>query len=1196
MIKKAVLSFLLANYLLSALGQEPFPPIVPPAPNAASLGKFGDVPVSTYTGIPNISVPLYTVSFKNYALPIAASYHAAGIKVEEEASWIGLGWSLEAGATITRTIRGLDDLRSGGYYQVTATFPAYQSSEDSANYNNYIGTNSSSDLNYFNKLCNQEWDGEPDLFVFNLPGYSGRFIIDKPSAPDTVYTIRNLSQQALRIKLFNYYSGVPYFQITTPEGIEYTFPITESSVIHSRKLSTTGVFDIPDEPTNYYDHPNISYTSWHVSTAIYPTGDTVQFEYEADSLSENVVPLPQRTFQSRHFINNTVTWRDYGVSCSYSGTSFSNTFSCTFTKTRTKQKRLKTITFPNGRIEFVTENRDDIRYILSNVPQRLKEIIVKNGDGRIIKSFLFAYDYFVAPNSTKADYIKKRLKLLSITEKGYPNKLLKPYTFEYDTTQLPDKTSIQQDHYGYFNGTATSLLSSVTFNVPNRTGETVTYTGGDRSVVEAKAKACILKKITYPTGGYTVFEFESNSFSNSASSYSAQGIGGGLRIKKLTSYDNARNLDKSVVYEYLLSGVTSGKKMSELGYHYFEKATNERWCSLGGVQAMYQTDYDLFCNRSAYSIIPLGTSANGSLIGYDVVTQYFGENGENGKTVFEYFNNPETVQTSPQYPDIPNSAFAKNGKLKRQSLYSKDSVTNSYTLIKTTDHTYTIGQSNKTKGVKVYYCQGISNTPTGIKYYDTKSEWVYLDKTVETSYSITGSLADTIDFYYENATYKQLTKQIIRNSRGEQRIITFKYPHDFYTTDAGNVYKKMTDRFMINDVIEQRFGKSSTETLNGTINTFTEVTTGRIFKAKTYILETNVPVSLATTQYSGSLLFDSRYKQSQSYSFNSAGNLLFAAKTNDVVVSYLWGYKDQLPIAEAINAVQSSIAYTSFETNDSGNWSLSGTVLKNGGVTGYRSFSGTVSRTLGTGNYVVTGWSKVSTNMYVNGMTGTLITTKGNWRLYQWKLTNVSTVQVQGNDFDEVRLCPAGAQMSSFVHDPLVGIIAKSDPNNIITYYEYDELGRLIVIRDANRNVVKKICYAYSGQTDSCKVYYSQAVSQSYTRNNCQTGYVGTSVSYTIPAGVFISTVSQADADLIAQAAGQGFANVTGACVIQCTTANCVGEDKKCINNVCETGIKVYTASTQVGPHLWECTYHYEWSDGSWSQNYIEQSPWMCAL
>ena len=31
--------------------------------NAASLGKYGDIPVNYHTGLPNIDIPIYTVEF-----------------------------------------------------------------------------------------------------------------------------------------------------------------------------------------------------------------------------------------------------------------------------------------------------------------------------------------------------------------------------------------------------------------------------------------------------------------------------------------------------------------------------------------------------------------------------------------------------------------------------------------------------------------------------------------------------------------------------------------------------------------------------------------------------------------------------------------------------------------------------------------------------------------------------------------------------------------------------------------------------------------------------------------------------------------------------------------------------------------------------------------------------------------------------
>src|SRR3984957_7850986 len=77
--------------------------LLPPSPNAAALMKFTDVPVSPYTGTADVTVPIYTIQAKGMEVPVSLSYHTAGIRVKEEASWVGLGWALNAGGTISRT-------------------------------------------------------------------------------------------------------------------------------------------------------------------------------------------------------------------------------------------------------------------------------------------------------------------------------------------------------------------------------------------------------------------------------------------------------------------------------------------------------------------------------------------------------------------------------------------------------------------------------------------------------------------------------------------------------------------------------------------------------------------------------------------------------------------------------------------------------------------------------------------------------------------------------------------------------------------------------------------------------------------------------------------------------------------------------------------------------------------------------------
>jgi hypothetical protein len=84
--------------------------LAPASPEAAMLFKFSDIPVSKYTGTPEISIPIKRVqSSNNFGLDISLSYHAAGNRVSEIPSFVGLGWMLNAGGTISRKTRGLPD-------------------------------------------------------------------------------------------------------------------------------------------------------------------------------------------------------------------------------------------------------------------------------------------------------------------------------------------------------------------------------------------------------------------------------------------------------------------------------------------------------------------------------------------------------------------------------------------------------------------------------------------------------------------------------------------------------------------------------------------------------------------------------------------------------------------------------------------------------------------------------------------------------------------------------------------------------------------------------------------------------------------------------------------------------------------------------------------------------------------------------
>jgi hypothetical protein len=63
--------------------------------------------------------------------------------------------------------------------------------------------------------------------------------------------------------------------------------------------------------------------------------------------------------------------------------------------------------------------------------------------------------------------------------------------------------------------------------------------------------------------------------------------------------------------------------------------------------------------------------------------------------------------------------------------------------------------------------------------------------------------------------------------------------------------------------------------------------------------------------------------------------------------------------------------------------------------------------------------------------------------------------------FDDLRVHPADAEMTTYTHQPTVGLTSTSDANNRPVLYEYDVLNRLQLIRDAEGNIRKQFQYRF---------------------------------------------------------------------------------------------------------------------------------------
>src|SRR5690349_9164557 len=109
--KLYLLSCILSLLALPGLGQQQalmnkmMPQPVPKSPNAAAIDRYGDYQVSHFTGLPSISIPIFEAKSGSLSYPITLSYHAAGNRPGDIASWVGLGWSLSS-SQITCSVNG----------------------------------------------------------------------------------------------------------------------------------------------------------------------------------------------------------------------------------------------------------------------------------------------------------------------------------------------------------------------------------------------------------------------------------------------------------------------------------------------------------------------------------------------------------------------------------------------------------------------------------------------------------------------------------------------------------------------------------------------------------------------------------------------------------------------------------------------------------------------------------------------------------------------------------------------------------------------------------------------------------------------------------------------------------------------------------------------------------------------------------
>ncbi len=489
-----LLSFFVAK---SQPGGSPiFEDIIPPSPEAAAIAKFGDTPVSYNTGTPNISVPIYQIEGRELSLPISMSYDSKGIKTRDIASWVGLGWTLNAGGIITRTIRGLADEKGNGYFNQYATWELLQNPSYHYTSSDYYNNDR---YNFYQDCAQGEIDLVPDAFHFNFGEYSGTLTFARSGDGFTA-----LTSPYYDLKIENPMSGTrtpgaeDVWVFTTPKGIKYTFGglnkvelsgnVTTAWYLSSIENETSKekiTFSyLPNLDSNGHSTYDISFNPNMVSSVFIPPKNNHQGEpcyYPQTSMSQSEIGASTSIYLFGITYNSNTSLEDSN-----------NVF-----------------------IEFLSTNNGRCDYQAGFTPplRKLYNIKIKDSIG-LLKSFDLTFSHYGEDCISS----KNRLRLDQIQENGLP-----PYKFEYDNSSLPLYTDMI-DHYGYPNGGNSNAGS---FIPPLPEGYKTTYhnnsyTSANRESNSTSARG-LIKKIIYPTGGWTEFDFEVHRVATLVDNYPVDG-------------------------------------------------------------------------------------------------------------------------------------------------------------------------------------------------------------------------------------------------------------------------------------------------------------------------------------------------------------------------------------------------------------------------------------------------------------------------------------------------------------------------------------------------------------------------------------------------------------------------------------------------------------------------------------------------
>lgn len=474
------------------------PNLIPPSPTVAALMKYEEIPVNNYTGIPDISVPLFSHQFPSSKLGVnvGLSYHSSCTKLDEVASDVGLGWSLTSGGSVSRVVRGYPD----EYYVPSEKFGIYKST-GSVNYYNALEGLVTPSVNeeivrefLFDTDAKGKYDTSHDLWQFNFHGNTGRFYIEKQA--NNTLEVKLLENTTL--KIINHYvpnsSGENIYNIYKPIGFTIFDEFGNKFVFDVIEITSSSNFN---ETTSQIGNMNSSVSGYNFNSAfhlskVYDSNGNllINYIYESGGNEQirsssviNYYPWYNVSDEMNNIIS--VAGNIYGVS--FLENLYKPLNSLSISTNSYEPKKIKEIEMKDtGKVIFSYETgRNDEDYFNGADSRVLKGVTIKNFQDSIVNSFSFTHNYNYA--------IKLKMFLTKITQTK--NNLSIDYKkFSYRMpAYIPNPI---KDAWGYLKDL-----------------DCESFISNDREADPNNVSMFVLEKITHPTGGSTVLEYESNSYS-----------------------------------------------------------------------------------------------------------------------------------------------------------------------------------------------------------------------------------------------------------------------------------------------------------------------------------------------------------------------------------------------------------------------------------------------------------------------------------------------------------------------------------------------------------------------------------------------------------------------------------------------------------------------------------------------------------